>query len=340
MGDKYQSQKGMVDGSGSDDAFGGNRRKNIIVDHCSVSWSTDEVMSIYGGDSSTLQWNLLAEPLNYSYHFETGDKDYEHHGYGGIWGGAHLTAHHNLFAHCISRNPRFNGARLGAETELVDYRNNVIYNWGSNSVYGGEGGKYNVIGNYYKAGPGTSSKVANRIVNPTRNETVGFGKFHVAENVIDGAKDISKDNKKGIHIGGGKDAFAEDTIIAINSFDVLPIASHSATESFTEVLNAVGASFRRDTLDQRIIADVKNGTGKFVDVQGGYPHGTPYEQTVTAWPTLKVSSAPADTDKDGMPDDWEIKNGLNKLDASDALANTLHKHYTNIEVYLNSLLSK
>ncbi|MGB3006582.1 MAG: pectate lyase, partial [Chitinophagaceae bacterium] len=99
MGDKYQ-KGGMVDGNGGDDAFGGMKRKNIIIDHCSMSWSTDEVFSVYAGDSTTLQWNIISEPLNYSYHFETGDKDYERHGYGGIWGGLHLTAHHNLFAHC------------------------------------------------------------------------------------------------------------------------------------------------------------------------------------------------------------------------------------------------
>src|SRR4030095_16710396 len=72
MGDTYQ-KGGMVDGNGGDDAFGGTRRKNIIVDHCSMSWSTDEVFSVYAGDSTTLQWNLISEPLNYSYHFETGD---------------------------------------------------------------------------------------------------------------------------------------------------------------------------------------------------------------------------------------------------------------------------
>src|SRR5215204_1412270 len=97
MGDRYQN-KGMVDGAGADDAFSGTRRNNIVIDHCSMSWSTDEVLSVYGGDSTTLQWNIISEPLNYSYHFETGDKDFEHHGYGGIWGGRHLTAHHNLFA--------------------------------------------------------------------------------------------------------------------------------------------------------------------------------------------------------------------------------------------------
>ena len=194
LGDKYQSQAGMVDGSGSDDALGGTRRKNIIIDHCSVSWSTDECLTVYGGDSTTLQWNIISEPLNYSYHFETGDKDFERHGFGGIWGGEHLSAHHNLFAHCLSRNPRFNGARLGASREFVDYRNNVIYNWGNNNVYGGEGGNYNVVNNYYKYGPSTSRNVRNRIVNPSKQDApfIGYGKFYVDGNYVEGADDVSK----------------------------------------------------------------------------------------------------------------------------------------------------
>jgi len=135
MGDRFQN-RGKVDGGGSDDAFSATRRKNIIIDHCSMSWSTDEVCSVYAGDSTTLQWNILSEPLNYSYHFETGDTDFEKNGFGGIWGGRHLSAYHNLFAHCSNRTPRFDGIRNAPE-ENVDYRNNVIYNWGSNNVYAG-----------------------------------------------------------------------------------------------------------------------------------------------------------------------------------------------------------
>jgi len=111
MGDRYQN-KGKVPGAGHDDAFSGMKRKHIIIDHCTMSWSTDETFSVYAGDSTTLQWNLMAEPLNYSYHFEKGDTDFENHGFGGIWGGRHLSAHHNLFAHCVSRTPRFNGTGI------------------------------------------------------------------------------------------------------------------------------------------------------------------------------------------------------------------------------------
>ena len=138
--------------------FSSTRRKNIIIDHCSLSWSTDEVFSVYAGDSTTLQWNLISEPLNYSYHFETGDKDFENHGYGAIWGGMHSSFHHNLFAHCNSRTPRFDGIR-NAGSENCDYRNNVIYNWGGNNVYAGEGGTYNIVNNYYRFGPSTKESV-------------------------------------------------------------------------------------------------------------------------------------------------------------------------------------
>lgn len=337
MGDKYQRQMGMVDGSGGDDAFGGSRRKNIVVDHCSISWSTDECFSIYGGDSTTLQWNIISEPLNYSYHFETGDKDWEHHGYGGIWGGLHLSAHHNLFAHCNNRNPRFNGTRLGASQEFADYRNNVIYNWGGNNVYGGEAGHYNIVNNYYKYGPSTSKNVRYRIVNPSKTDQLPFGKWYVDGNYVDEAKDISKNNWLGIDMGNGGTEADKKEAIMDKQFPAELIPVKSAKEAYEDILKYGGASFRRDTLDERIINDVRNRTGRLVDVQGGYPHGTAYELTVNAWPALRSLPAQADADNDGMPDEWEQKNGLNPSSPADAPLNTLHKHFTNIEVYINSI---
>lgn len=337
MGDRYQN-KGMVDGAGGDDAFGGTRRSHIIIDHCSVSWSTDECLTVYRGDSTTLQWNLIFEPLNYSWHFEAGDSDFEHHGYGGIWGGQHLSAHHNLFAHCVSRNPRFNGARLGATAELVDYRNNVIYNWGGNNVYGGEGGQYNVVNNYYRYGPSTKNSVKYRIVNPTKQEQpfINFGKFFVDGNFVDGSEEVTKNNQLGIQLSNGTDADREQTIMS-QPFPVLPIPPESATAAYTRVLEKVGASLpKRDTLDQRIISQVKSRTGRIIDVQGGYPHGTPYDVTKNAWPALQSLPAPKDSDGDGMPDEWELKNKLDP-EKYNAAGHDLDQHYTNIEVYINSL---
>lgn len=337
MGDKNQ-KGGMVDGNGSDDAFGGTRRNRIIIDHCSVSWSTDEVFSVYSGDSTTLQWNLISEPLNYSYHFETGDKDYEHHGYGGIWGGKHTSGHHNLFAHCANRTPRFDGIRNIPE-EFVDFRNNVIYDWAMNNAYAGEGGNYNVINNYYKPGPSTHKNVLSRILNPyNKLPKIPFGKFYVDGNYVDGSTEVTNNNWQGVVMQKGTAADAQEAKVN-KAFSTEEVSTQSAANAYTLILKNAGASLHRDTLDERIINDVKNGTGRLIDVQGGYPHGTAYELTINAWPTLKSLPAPTDTDQDGMPDEWEKKNGLNANDASDATGSKLHRYYNNVEVYLNSLVT-
>jgi hypothetical protein len=112
----------------------------------------------------------------------------------------------------------------------------------------------------------------------------------------------------------------------------------TASEAYEAVLKNAGCNRPvRDTLDQRIVRDVRRRTGGLIDVQGRYPHGTAYEQTVTAWPFLKSLPAPKDSDGDGMPDDWEGKQGLNAADPSDASSIKLHALYTNIEVYINGL---
>lgn len=337
MGDKNQNS-GMVDGGGGDDALGGMRRKNIIIDHCSLSWSTDEVFSIYAGDSTSVQWNIISEPLNYSYHFEKGDTDFEKHGFGGIWGGKHFSAHHNLFAHCNNRTPRFDGIR-NSPAENVDFRNNVIYNWGQNNVYAGEGGNYNIVNNYYKAGPATSKSVRSRIANPYNTNKIPFGKFYIEGNYIEGFPEVSAHNWKGVVMEKGTPQDAEQARLN-KPFPVEEINTQSPREAYKQVLLYAGASFKRDTLDQRIIQNVANGTGNIIDVQGGFPHGTAYEKSKIAWPALKSAIPKKDTDKDGIPDEWEVKSGLNKDNHSDANSYTLSKEYTNIEVYLNSLVAR
>lgn len=337
MGDRNQSS-GMVDGAGSDDAFGGTRNIRLIIDHCSMSWSTDEACSIYAGDSATLQWNLISEPMNYSYHFEEGDKDYEHHGYGGIWGGRHASFHHNLFAHCNSRTPRFDGNRNIKSTENADFRNNIIYNWGSNNVYAGEGGNYNVMNNYYKWGPSTNKSVKERVLNPYKKApSLPYGKFYLNGNYIDGSPAVTANNWLGVVMNEGT---AADTVLSkvTTPFPAEAVTTQTATGAYPLVLQNAGAVLpRRDTLDMRIINEVKNRSGRMIDVQGGYPHGTPYSETMKAWPLLQSAPAPKDSDSDGMPDIWETKNGLNPADATDASVYALDKMYTNIEVYINSI---
>lgn len=343
LGDRLQQAV-----NGNDDAMSGTGRKNIIIDHCSMSWSNDEAFTIYDGDSTTLQWNFITEPLNFSYHDEgTG---IQQHGFGGIWGGRRTSAHHNLIAHCIGRNPRFAGVRsLTPSTpglENVDFRNNVIYNWGSYSTNGGEGGNYNMVNNYYKFGPSTGTgnsvgiPVRGMIVQPSQQTAapaLPYGKFFLQGNLVDGYTNITANNWLGVSMNGGTQADTTQAKVT-TAFDIAPATTHTAQQAYDLVLQWAGASFRRDTLDMRIANDVRNRTGRIIDVQGGFPAGTPFSVSQTAWPVLQSLPAPADDDNDGMPNSWELANGLNPNDAGDrGLFAT--NGYTNLENYLNSILS-
>ncbi|RAK66037.1 pectate lyase [Hymenobacter edaphi] len=349
LGDRYQNG-GRVDGSGHDDALGSYQHRRILLDHCSVSWSTDEALSVYAGDSTTVQWCLISEPLNYSYHYETGAPDFQQHGYGGIWGGRRASFHHNLFAHCQGRNPRFDGSLNlppgPAGPETCDFRNNVIYNWGAYTIDGGAGGQYNLVNNYYKPGPSTSkgskSGVPRRaeIIQAdrgTKQPPLPYGRYFLRGNYVEGAPAVSRRNWLGAAMSGGSLA---DTARAQAAapFDVPPVPTETAAQAYAAVLQHVGCVLpARDTLDQRIIRDVLNGTGRLIDVQGGYPHGTPYAVSQSAWPVLRCGPAPADTDHDGMPDSWEKAHQLNLRDAADR-SRPGPDGYTALEQYLNSLV--
>jgi hypothetical protein len=328
-----------VDGSGGDDALGNLGNKNIVIDHCSVSWSSDEALTVYRGDSVTMQWNFIEEPLNYSYHFETGDADFEQHGYGGIWGSKHGSFHHNLLAHARNRMPRFAGISTYSPAvqgiEMSDFRNNVIYNWGINNIYGGEGGYYNVVNNYFKPGRSTTSRKT-QIVAIDSSVGVPYAKYYLGGNVITSSVANTNNNWLGVAM---KSNLLADTVKSKVTvpFDLIAVPMQTAAVAYDLVLKYAGCALpNRDTLDQRIVNDVKDSTGRIIDVQGGYPHGTPYAQTVNAWPALNSTAAPADTDHDGMPDSWETANGLNPNSSTDR-NNISANGYTNLENYLNSL---
>ncbi len=333
--------------SGNDDAFGdnGGGRTNIIIDHCSMSWSNDEAFTIYKGNNVTLQWNFISEPLNFSYHVEPGDANYEQHAYGGIWGGAATTAHHNLLAHCKGRMPRFDGTR-NIPNELVDFRNNVIYNWGDYNTNGGEGGNYNVVNNYYKFGPSTPSTITsgvnrrNMIINPSKSATASittYGKFYLTGNYCDNSSAVTSDNWLGSAFGSGTPTAAELTAIKqTNPFAVQDINMETAQAAYNAVLQKAGCSLpNRDTLDARIVNDVIFRTGSLIDCQGNNPHATPYSTSQTAWPTLASGIAQLDTDHDGMTDIWEDARGLNRILASDRNGYISTSGYNNVENYIN-----
>ncbi|UII34598.1 pectate lyase [Fulvivirga ulvae] len=302
-----------------DDAFKGRGNKNVIIDHCSVSWSTDECASFYRNSEFTLQWCIVSESLSQSVHKKGA------HGYGGIWGGEKTTFHHNLIAHHSSRNPRFSGSSStpNSADELVDFRNNVIYNWGHNSVYGGEKGRYNMVNNYFKPGPATKKSVTARIINPSEP----YGKFYVHGNYMAGSEEVTENNW-----AGGVQCENPESTKAEEPFEVIPLNMQTAEEAYESVLAGAGASHCRDAVDKRIVEEVKKGKASFnngiIDSQ----------KDVGGWPELKTKKPQEDSDKDGMPDKWEAKHGLNHTNGNDAVEYTIDNEYTNIEVYLNQLV--
>ncbi|MGE5315273.1 MAG: T9SS type A sorting domain-containing protein [Acidobacteriota bacterium] len=334
---------------GESDAMGGDRtgRSNIIIDHCSVSWSEDEALSPYCNDSLTVQWCIISESLYNSNHPKGA------HGYGGIWGGNRNTYHHNLIAHHSSRNPRFaSGAGLN------DFRNNVVYNWGFNSTYGGEmkaqgtdSLKYsyfnvNMVANYYKPGPATKSGVRSRICNPSsRSGAWDAGKWYVADNVVEGSPAVTADNWNG---GVNPDASITIAMVKADSaFDTMPIPTEPAERAFQSVLASAGASKpARDAVDRRIVNDVKTGTAAFEGPSyrkaQNFPASAPVtgiidsQNDVGGWPVLSSLTAPDDADHDGMPDSWERAHGLDPNNATDGSA-VGADGYTRLEDYLNAL---
>lgn len=325
------------------DAISGIRHKNIIIDHCSFSWSNDETASFYDNTNFTMQWCIISESLNRSVHHKG------EHGYGGIWGGNNATFHHNLLSDHTSRNPRFCGSRYTRRPDLekVDFRNNVVYNWGNNSTYGGEEGHYNMVNNYYKPGPATGKNVSKRILDLTQQffvtgnspDTLHAGWFYLSGNVMEGAPEVTADNWQNGVQGDDVDEAAKLQSKLKRPVKTTKIPAEQAVEAFHSVLNHAGASLQRDVVDARIIEEVRTGHEQFGETfrNGGKgiidsPH------TVGGWPELRSLSAPADSDSDGMPDLWEKEQGLNPQDPGDHLAYTMNRKYTNLEVYLNSLV--
>lgn len=301
------------------DALGCRDSKNVIIDHCSISWSTDEAGSFYNNTNFTLQWCIISEALNNSVHHKGP------HGYGGIWGGVRASFHHNLIANNNSRNPRFSGSSttLNSVNEFVDFRNNVIYNWGNNSIYGGEKGEYNIINNYFKPGPATESSKRSRIVEPYEP----YGKFYVDGNYMEGSKQVTKNNwDDGVQCDNPQAAKINEPIGISNN-----VKTTCAVQAYNDVLMKAGDNLFRDAVDSRIIRDTKEG-------RADYKNGIIDSQdNVGGWPILKTEDPPKDLDQDGMPDIWEDKNGLDPK-TNDSNLYTLDTKYTNIEVYANSLI--
>ena len=320
MGDEGEQQA---------DALESRFHKDIIIDHCSMSWSTDETATFYANENSTLQWSIISESLKNSVH-EKGS-----HGYGGIWGGKNASFHHNLLAHHDSRNPRL-GEEAGkafALTDLVDVRNNVIYNWGSNSAYGGEAMNVNIVNNYYKPGPATpSGSKRNRIVSIDKNKNEGtevyniWGKFFVDGNVIEGSYGtVPQADIDGLRLTAPH---------PIND----NVTTHTGEKALKLVLLHAGSSLKRDEVDLRILDNVTNNSYSFEGSLGSTNGIIDSQADVGGWPELAAGTPVIDSDKDGIPDVWEKSNELDSNLATDAAKIKPGTPYSYLEIYLNSLI--
>ena len=402
-------EKNINDGA---DASWQRNKTGIIFDHCSFSWSIDEVASFYDNNNFTMQWCTVAESLTNPGHSKGA------HGYGGIWGGKLASFHHNFVAHLMNRGPRFNGARYGwtgytsnkeystykwqnaVQAENVDFRNCVMYN-AQGTCYGGPGGgQINIVNNYYKAGPSHSLKGTtlnglkvdvstgkergnqDRITLVTLSTQSNSDKKHpelydmtsryyINGNTTEttkGSKTANKDWKgvsydKGVPSLNGEyyspdannfygDAVAHTTIsgkscVKIKMDEPAPtgqVTTHSAAEAYEKVLANVGASLYRDEIDARYMEEAKTGTATYKGSITNSPGIIDKVSDVKGYTedNFGTGTRPADfdTDKDGIPDEWEKANGLNPNNASDAITYSLDEkgYYTNIEVYANSLV--
>lgn len=347
------------------DSFGGRNNSNILIDHCSMSWSTDECASFYGNTNFTMQWCIVSESLANSIH------DKGAHGYGGIWGGSPATFHHNLIAHHSSRTPRLCGSRYTAApaNEKVDLRNNVFYNWGpTNGGYAGEGGSYNFVNNYYKPGPSTCTKdnLVDRIFQAngddgTNEQDKGvWGVFWLNGNYFDATcsslsttqktliAKVNNDNWNGFDTNATTSVplpeDGEDALKASSEFTITDDTdefTQRAQIAYTWVLNYAGASLSRDAVDERIVNTVKNGTYTATGSNGGVLGIIDSQDDVDGWPEYEEETTTAtDTDGDGIPDEWETAHGLDPNNSSDGRNISLDTNgiRTNLEIYLYSLV--
>lgn len=367
-----RSRRGnAVDINEGADAIWGRQRSNIILDHCSFSWSIDEVASFYDNRNFTMQWCTIAEALNNAGHGKGA------HGYGGIWGGKNASFHHNLLIHLNNRVPRFNGARYAwsgydtskypntIQAERVDFRNCVMYNWGSGGCYGGPGGGYiNMVNNYYKAGPGTKNKT--RVTQVSKSDSGNGGdnpfpdytsRYYINGNYVTaaGASAANYDWKGVVYDSGIPTVNGERCMNDPNNYygegagyvkikldepvDAGEVTTHNAEIAYMKVMEYAGASLSRDSHDERYMRETKNGTAEYTGSVTKVKGIIDSQNDVGGWPTLSSATAPLDSDKDGIPNDWETANGLNP-NSNDANQYTIdpYKYYTNLEVYINSLV--
>ena len=321
-------EKNINDGA---DAIWTREKTGIILDHCSMSWSIDEVASFYDNNNFTMQWCTIGESLVHPGHSKGS------HGYGGIWGGKLASFHHNLICHVANRSPRFNGARYKwtgysknmlfsqyqwkntVQAENVDLRNCVIYTCG-NGCYGGPGGgQINMVGNYFKTGPATStSRLSTVTVGASGNSTTGdmvgmTSRYYLEGNRINnnanaGWSNVNYDSgtytingiicskDPGHYYGDDVPRYKNtsgDECVPIAMSEPAPtgeVTTHSAAMAYEKVLTYAGASLNPDEVDQRYFTEARNGTATYKGSATSYEENGQTKSCTPTWGRIDLVS--------------------------------------------------
>jgi len=322
----------------------GRSPENVIIDHCSFSWGTDETMSIVNSKNITIQNCIITEGLNSSVH-KKGE-----HGYGGIISGQNISVYNNLISHFVERNFQFQKGRdLNREESMIDFRNNVVYNWSHRASDGGAESNINMVHNYYKAGPASSEERFDFIMNPTNigSDPNTYGLFYLEGNKLEHRPEVEKDQWVGVGLQSGRltTEYLHLTQNRDKNGNLAPFpipegiysTKRTANQAYQAVTNFAGASLKRDAVDARIVQETRNGKTTFKGSKTGLLGIIDSQKDVGGWPVLKSLPAPVDSDGDGIPDAWEIANNLDPKSPNDREYN-LSPYYTDIEVYINSLV--
>ncbi|MGI5819867.1 MAG: pectate lyase [Armatimonadota bacterium] len=298
------------------DGISVHESERVVIDHCSASWGVDEVLSVTRSEDVTVQWSIISESLHDSVHGKGP------HGMGSLLnynGNGGISFHHNIYAHHNSRNPRPGGLE-GEPGFTLDFRNHVIYNWGSACGYNDEDPqKINYVANYLRPGPSTRENQVRRAFRILGVAT----SFYAAGNVLDGYPEATDDNWLMIVTSG---EVTRERVEATAAHPAPPITEHPASELLSVLARDCGATLPvRDAVDARVIDTIISGTGSIINSQND----------VGGWPELAAGEALDDSDGDGMPDVWEIEHGLDPHDPTDGPEDLDGDGYTNVEEFLN-----
>ena len=335
------------------DGMGLASSDHCIVDHCSISWSSDEGFSSRAAKNITFQHSIISEALQHSYHYRASDRTkFEQHAFAASISGDIGSFHHNLLAHCTDRNWSLAGGydSAGRYAGRLDIRNNVVFNWSGRTTDGGVM-RLNFVNNYYKPLPANPSVKWLLKLDPIATSH-GTPQYFMAGNVMEGT-DHEADNWRAF-VGSAE---VRKLVRADEPLFEPFVTTQTAHEAYARVLADVGATRpRQDVIDRRIIAEVREGRTHCTGTRGPAfdPPGKNFAGIIdtqddvkdatgsanSPWPEYRTFDVPVDSDHDGIPDDWERRAGLDLNDPRDANATRGGDGYTNLEKYLGWLVGE